>query len=118
MEKNEKYLRLRSTAVNLIKFDINLQGLNISQLLDKAYDLGFSDGKYFSEEVDNKSISQRMNEIVSVKECGVPATANEIYVKDVHTEHCCKCSCKYNDEDCTVITGQKPQSYPCNADWY
>jgi hypothetical protein len=36
------------------------------------------------------------------------------YEKDVHTEHCClRHGCKYGDDDCTVATGQKPQSYPC-----
>ncbi len=34
--------------------------------------------------------------------------------RDVHTEHCCKKhGCKYNDEDCTVTTGKKLQSDPC-----
>lgn len=35
---------------------------------------------------------------------------------DVHTEHCCKdCGCKYNDEDCTVVTGLKPQTFKCGT---
>lgn len=35
-------------------------------------------------------------------------------VKDAHTEHCCsKHGCKYGQEDCTVATGQKEQSHPC-----
>ena len=34
--------------------------------------------------------------------------------KDVHTEHCCSThGCKYGDADCTVESGQKKQSYPC-----
>lgn len=34
--------------------------------------------------------------------------------KDVHTEHCClKHGCKYGDDDCTVTTGQKAQSFEC-----
>jgi hypothetical protein len=34
--------------------------------------------------------------------------------KDVHTEHCCKVhGCKYGDETCSVVTGLKKQSYPC-----
>ncbi len=36
---------------------------------------------------------------------------------DVHTEHCCaRHGCKYSDgRRCTVVTGQKPQSYPCET---
>lgn len=35
-------------------------------------------------------------------------------IKDVHTEHCCaKHGCKYSHNDCPVVTGQKPQSFPC-----
>lgn len=31
-----------------------------------------------------------------------------------HTEHCCILhGCKYNDEDCPVVTGLKRQSFPC-----
>lgn len=34
--------------------------------------------------------------------------------KCVHTEHCCLThGCKYNDDDCPVINGVKPQSFPC-----
>jgi hypothetical protein len=34
--------------------------------------------------------------------------------RDVHTEHCCKRhGCKYNDRKCSVETGKKVQSYPC-----
>jgi hypothetical protein len=34
--------------------------------------------------------------------------------RDVHTEHCCKKhGCKYNDKTCTVTTGKKIQSDPC-----
>lgn len=34
--------------------------------------------------------------------------------KDVHTEHCCVFhGCKYGDDDCTVFTRAKRQSYPC-----
>jgi hypothetical protein len=34
--------------------------------------------------------------------------------KDTHTEHCCsKHGCKYGDEDCTVVSGVKSQSGPC-----
>ncbi len=34
--------------------------------------------------------------------------------KDVHTEHCCIIhGCKYGDDDCTVVSGEKPQSYLC-----
>lgn len=36
-------------------------------------------------------------------------------VKDAHTEHCCsKHGCKYGQADCTVATGQKEQSHPCD----
>lgn len=38
--------------------------------------------------------------------------------KDVHTEHCCILhGCKYGEDDyyCTVATGRKPQSYPCES---
>jgi hypothetical protein len=40
--------------------------------------------------------------------------------KDVHTEHCCEehKACKYMDLDCTVATGQKKASYPCNCDHF
>jgi len=36
---------------------------------------------------------------------------------DVHTEHCCsEHGCKYSDGAlCTVETGQKPQSHPCES---
>lgn len=34
--------------------------------------------------------------------------------KDVHTEHCCYWhGCKYNDEKCTVVSGDLDQSGPC-----
>ncbi len=33
--------------------------------------------------------------------------------QDVHTEHCCRHSCKYGSEDCPVENRQKPQSFPC-----
>lgn len=34
--------------------------------------------------------------------------------KDVHTEHCCVIhGCKYGDDGCTVYSGEKEQSYPC-----
>lgn len=35
--------------------------------------------------------------------------------RDVHTEHCCIAhGCKYgDDEECTVASGKKGQSYPC-----
>jgi len=35
---------------------------------------------------------------------------------DVHTEHCCAIhGCKYGDPDCTVETGKRLQSYPCET---
>lgn len=35
---------------------------------------------------------------------------------DVHTEHCCQeHGCKYGDENCSVATGRKFQSYPCET---
>ena len=34
--------------------------------------------------------------------------------RDVHTEHCCyRHGCKYGKDDCSVETGDKQQSYPC-----
>lgn len=34
--------------------------------------------------------------------------------KDVHTEHCCyRHGCKYGDASCSVETGDKEQSHPC-----
>ena len=34
--------------------------------------------------------------------------------KDVHTEHCCyRHGCKYGKDDCSVETGDKQQSHPC-----
>lgn len=34
--------------------------------------------------------------------------------KCVHTEHCCAIhGCKYGDESCPVVTGQKTQSFEC-----
>lgn len=33
--------------------------------------------------------------------------------QDVHTEHCCRHGCKYGDDDCTVTSGAKQQSFPC-----
>lgn len=36
---------------------------------------------------------------------------------DVHTEHCCKwCGCKYQEEDCTVVTGVLKSSVGCTGD--
>lgn len=36
--------------------------------------------------------------------------------KDVHTEHCCAIhGCKYGDDDCSVATGRKMQSFPCET---
>lgn len=36
---------------------------------------------------------------------------------DTHTEHCCKwCGCKYQDKDCTVVTGVLKSSYGCTGD--
>lgn len=41
-------------------------------------------------------------------------TATVADTKDVHTEHCCKLhGCKYRDETCTVTSGEKRQSFPC-----
>lgn len=38
----------------------------------------------------------------------------EVIEKDSHTGHCCiNHGCKYGDEDCTVTSGEKPQSYEC-----
>lgn len=38
----------------------------------------------------------------------------KVSIKDVHTEHCCLLhGCKYNDDNCTVVTMQAIQSYPC-----
>ena len=35
-------------------------------------------------------------------------------MKDVHTEHCCLIhGCKYCSEECTVISGEKEQSFKC-----
>jgi hypothetical protein len=34
--------------------------------------------------------------------------------KDVHTEHCCaEHGCKYGENACTVKSGDKKQSFPC-----
>lgn len=36
--------------------------------------------------------------------------------RDVHTEHCCDIhGCKYGDPKCTVVSGEKAQSYLCEA---
>lgn len=37
--------------------------------------------------------------------------------KDVHTEHCCFVhGCKYGkDDECSVVTGKKKQSHPCES---
>lgn len=39
-------------------------------------------------------------------------------LKDVHTEHCCgeHKVCKYGEEQCSVATGQKLASFPCNCE--
>ena len=39
--------------------------------------------------------------------------------KDVHTEHCCVVhGCKYVNDECTVATKQKVQSYDCEyCEW-
>jgi hypothetical protein len=35
---------------------------------------------------------------------------------DVHTSHCCFVHhCKYGDDDCPVVLGQKKQEYPCET---
>ncbi len=34
--------------------------------------------------------------------------------KDVHTEHCClDHGCKYGDDNCTVVSGRREQSFRC-----
>ena len=40
-------------------------------------------------------------------------------MSDVHTEHCCaEHGCKYGNDNCTVASGEKKQSYPCETcDW-
>ena len=39
---------------------------------------------------------------------------NESNLKDVHTRHCCaKHGCKYGDDNCTVVSGEKIQEYTC-----
>lgn len=37
--------------------------------------------------------------------------------KDAHTEHCCidHNRCKFNNKNCTVVSGRKKQSYPCKC---
>lgn len=36
--------------------------------------------------------------------------------KDVHTEHCCiHHGCKYGEQECSVVTGLKKQSYWCES---
>ena len=36
--------------------------------------------------------------------------------RDVHTEHCCKeHGCKYGQGNCTVTSGKKAQSFPCET---
>lgn len=56
---------------------------------------------------------------IPVEECKCPNEcvfhpAEKEENKDVHTEHCCEQHyCKYGDDDCTVTTGKKRQSYPC-----
>jgi len=33
-----------------------------------------------------------------------------------HPSHCCaRCGCKYNDEDCPVVTGEVTQDYDCDG---
>jgi hypothetical protein len=39
------------------------------------------------------------------------AHSTPITIKDVHTEHCSKFTCKYGEKDCTVTTGKAPASY-------
>jgi hypothetical protein len=35
---------------------------------------------------------------------------------DVHTRHCCIVhGCKYDDDDCTVVTGKETQEYLCEC---
>lgn len=50
---------------------------------------------------------------VSVVEAETPEAK-----KDVHTEHCClTCGCKYGDDNCSVVTERKKQSYPHSDDY-
>jgi len=35
---------------------------------------------------------------------------------DVHTRHCCLVhGCKYDNDDCTVVTGKEAQEYLCEC---
>jgi hypothetical protein len=46
------------------------------------------------------------DEVTVFRQSGVEA--------DVHTEHCCLIhGCKYGDPECSVTTGLKRQSFPC-----
>lgn len=44
------------------------------------------------------------------------ATARAGNDRDVHTEHCCVIhGCKYSNDDCTVASEEKIQSFPCET---
>lgn len=71
------------------------------RLLSTGYDLSFNQ-LTVSELEHMITLIQNVKKLLSPDE------------KDVHTEHCCYVhGCKYNDEDCTVVSGFKKQSYPC-----
>lgn len=36
----------------------------------------------------------------------------------IHTRHCCLvCGCKYGEDDCPVVIGQKKGDFTCKHDW-
>lgn len=56
---------------------------------------------------------------IDVRETLVPWYTVPPTGRDVHTEHCCvDHGCKYNSDDCTVASGLKVQSYPCEECQY
>ncbi len=50
------------------------------------------------------------------EQAGEPILRKDGEPSDVHTEHCCvACGCKYDDDNCSVVTGKLKQSYACGT---
>lgn len=66
-----------------------------------------------------ESLVELMDKRIRKEEFGNPIVVKENDMNretDVHTEHCCSIhGCKYNDPNCSVTTGKRPQSFPCES---
>lgn len=77
------------------------------------------DGIVVAESVERDTASTFGRKNVRVVRRDTTVTETVIKTTDVHTEHCCiRHGCKYGDDDCTVESGLKPQSFRCEqCDW-